>query len=752
MKIKCIITALLISVFAINLVGQNVPSDIGIITIKGKIDGIQSGKLLFLSQTGEKTVDTLGTSVINPSSVGKGGNFKLVAMAKEPVIGHIVVEGYSGGFLLLGEPGVVYDANLTNDSSAYIRGGKLQDDYHNYLKISNKYNSEIIRLNKKYKELKNGSKFRSASHVNDSLQSQIAERKQSAERFFGSHDDLITAYTYLLNAQMGRANLVKTEELYNELGPGARASIAGRILKQRIESLGRTERKGAKAPDFVLRDINGNDVRMSEVKAKIKIIDFWASWCGPCRRNNPSLVKLYEDFHDKGLEIIGISLDEKESSWKKAVQHDGLTWLQLSSLKGWQDEVAISYNVKAIPTMFVLDSKNRIIATGLKGETLYNFVNERLSKQDKVPANQYVIKGNFSRDSLRFTPEVVKEVYLKRLLDGQMVVIDTAKVVNKSFEFRGRTPEEIEMYYISGFDNGEIQVFLEDGQIEINNIDASFPVAAKVLGTENNNLFTEFVSVLGKANEQGRVRMQEMMDGLPQNIKDDSKLSQPYHKSVFHSNNVYSKVALLDFLQKHMDSVLSLYIVKYNIIPMFSTKIVERHFLRAMSSDLESHPLYKEIQNELRAADMKVGSMSPDITGKTVYGNEVSLSDLKGKYVLIDFWASWCAPCRREFPFLKKAMALSDNYDNFVLLSFSLDNKRDEWINGIEKNDLKNKNWIHISDLKGWNSKQVQLFNVKGVPYTILVNPKGQIVAFELRGEQMFKKVKDIMEGNVSYD
>ncbi|PID88995.1 MAG: hypothetical protein CSB01_04410 [Bacteroidia bacterium] len=111
-------------------------------------------------------------------------------------------------------------------------------------------------------------------------------------------------------------------------------------------------------------------------------------------------------------------------------------------------------------------------------------------------------------------------------------------------------------------------------------------------------------------------------------------------------------------------------------MPMFSAKVIERQYLRAMSEELHTHPLYKDIENELRAANMKVGALAPDISGNTREGKQVSLSDLKGKYVLIDFWASWCAPCRREIPFLKKAMEFSSSHENFVLMSFSLDKKQ----------------------------------------------------------------------------
>ena len=125
---------------------------------------------------------------------------------------------------------------------------------------------------------------------------------------------------------------------------------------------------------------DGNtEVNLETYRGKVVIVTFWASWCGPCRLNNPSLKKIYEKYHEKGLEIISVSLDNVKDRWEKAVSQDGLPWINVSSLKGWKCEVAQTYDVKSVPAIFILDGENHIIATNLRGDKLDAFLNEKLT-------------------------------------------------------------------------------------------------------------------------------------------------------------------------------------------------------------------------------------------------------------------------------------------------------------------------------------------------------------------------------------
>jgi peroxiredoxin len=127
---------------------------------------------------------------------------------------------------------------------------------------------------------------------------------------------------------------------------------------------------GAVAPDFSQKTPEGKLMSLSDLRGKVVLVDFWASWCGPCRRENPNVIKVYEKYKDKGFDVLGVSLDRSKAPWMKAIKKDKLPWNQISDLKGWQNEVAQLYSVRTIPQTILLDRKGRILAKNLRGADL----------------------------------------------------------------------------------------------------------------------------------------------------------------------------------------------------------------------------------------------------------------------------------------------------------------------------------------------------------------------------------------------
>lgn len=139
-------------------------------------------------------------------------------------------------------------------------------------------------------------------------------------------------------------------------------------------------KQGYKAPDVALPTATGDTIRLSSLKGKVVLLDFWASWCGPCRVSNKGLVKLYPKYKDKGFEILGVSLDEDQSDWQKAVKKDKISWLQVIDNGGWDSKTVNQWHISAIPTSYLINKEGVLVAMDLEGKELEKALNQLLNE------------------------------------------------------------------------------------------------------------------------------------------------------------------------------------------------------------------------------------------------------------------------------------------------------------------------------------------------------------------------------------
>lgn len=139
-------------------------------------------------------------------------------------------------------------------------------------------------------------------------------------------------------------------------------------------------RQGYKAPELALPAASGDTVKLSSLKGKVVLLDFWASWCGPCRISNKGLVKLYPKYKDKGFEILGVSLDEDRSDWQKAVKKDKVSWLQVIDNGGWESKTVNQWKISAIPTSYLINKDGTLVAMDLEGKELEKALKELLGE------------------------------------------------------------------------------------------------------------------------------------------------------------------------------------------------------------------------------------------------------------------------------------------------------------------------------------------------------------------------------------
>lgn len=199
--------------------------------------------------------------------------------------------------------------------------------------------------------------------------SKTANAMELIQKFVSSHTASYITPLAIIRYNQIADDVLKTEALYNQVDPNIKASAMGQYIAKQIEE-GKLNGAGTVLADFSQPDTSGVPVSLSSLRGNFVLVDFWASWCGPCRQENPNLVAAFNKYKDKKFTVLGVSLDKAKPAWIDAIAMDGLTWTHISDLQGWQNSVAQQFQIFSIPQNFLLDPDGKVIGKNLRGPAL----------------------------------------------------------------------------------------------------------------------------------------------------------------------------------------------------------------------------------------------------------------------------------------------------------------------------------------------------------------------------------------------
>ena len=362
-----------------------------------------------------------------------------------------------------------------------------------------------------------------------------------------------------------------------------------------------------------------------------------------------------------------------------------------------------------------------------------------------------VVKGTIA-DLKMSNGENVEKVYLTRIDEhGNPTKTDSTEVVDSkyTFEYTMQENEPVMLHKITGFiGSSGATFFLEPGEITIHTAKASLSGDSKVAGTPTNEAYSIVTQMFINAMREGQRRFAELKN---QNGTEWAKSAEgrKVYNRVQAEERIKGNAEIQKFLLENNASPMTPLAMQILLLPDLD-KTQALQLLQSVSSTLHSHPYYKALKNAVLAIDIKEGNPLPDIELPLIDGTEKTIGDYRGRYILLDFWASWCAPCIKEIPHLQKLYdETKAQSDKFVIISYSLDDKKGAWEGAIHKHGLNRDGWVHASDLAGTSSGTANLLGIKAIPKMFLIDPEGRIISQTLHGSEVLERVQQILSGDL---
>lgn len=549
------------------------------------------------------------------------------------------------------------------------------------------------------------------------------------------------AYAVFTNLR-NSMSLSELESLFSTLGPKAKNNHP----IKKIENSIRVEKLvgiGQPAIDFTQNDTAGKAVSLKDFRGKYVLIDFWASWCVPCRIENPHVVAAHEQFKNKGFTVLGVSFDNPgaEDKWKAAIKADHLDWTQVSDLNGWNNAAGKQYDIRSIPSNFLIDPQGIIVAKNLRGDKLEEKLEELLGAPE-LAANQFILKAGFKNAPANSAVRVWYQNAENKYIQDSIPLYYGVMVMKGS-----TTRPQLASYQLIDGEKGALeqkQFFIEPGVITIGG-DWENQSSITFTGSKLNTEYAAFRGLTASVLEQNKP-LNDKYNALNLQYIADKKAGKSEAELEHYITEMEAirdamapgqekmSAANIGYFKANPNSPITLSMLKFYFSRMDLPSL--EHIYAGMDDELKATADGKELLNEitnLRAGSP--GSMAPEIAGIDINGKPLKLSDYKGKVVLVDFWASWCVPCRKGNPHLLKVY---DKYKKkgFEIIGVSDDDSNPEaWKKAVAKDQIGV--WKHLlRGLKetaggGYDKSEDKLesYGIHTLPTKILIDRTGKIVA-----------------------
>jgi peroxiredoxin len=380
---KALFTALAVLPFA--AMAQTQP-----FTVKGKLGNIKAPAKAYLQyrKDGATITDSVGISNGAFEFKGTAGASPIQAVLRLNKAGNGLTKSRDGQQIYL-EPGVIEVKNAADSlRTATVSGTPTNAENQAYKTAMKPVNDIYEAMTAKMKAAspaqRESAEYKQEMEAMDKKADELTEPIN--KKFVKTYPKSVISLDVLRSLAYG-ADYAEIAPLYASLSPSLKESESGKKFGEQLAKM-KNVALGATAPDFAMADTSGKVVKLSSFRGRYLLVDLWASWCGPCRQENPNVVRTFNKYKDRNFTVLGVSLDRPDAKdkWIKAIKDDGLTWTHVSDLKFWNNEVAQMYGVQAIPQNFLLDPNGKVIAKNLRGDALDAKLAEVLSKTEKVKA------------------------------------------------------------------------------------------------------------------------------------------------------------------------------------------------------------------------------------------------------------------------------------------------------------------------------------------------------------------------------